>query len=277
MPDPSTTASMQQDVPHSNPARRPLLSKPCRRNARIALGVIIAVGAGVLWRDSHADALLTRIHHGLVICASGKAATATLPEEKSASASTLSDKLLPTHVEPIQQLPTMVSLGVTRSPEGVLLVTGDHPVPLNEALSLSYKRHELVMLTLANGAPATDIVQAIRSTGMRKRTVLFAQNTATAREALNADRSIIVAFPVHSTDDERKAKRLAGRHPFAVYLPANAAPSLFQIAHREADAVIANSPDPTTNQSATRQLLNEPVDIVVTDHPDTFADILDQS
>ncbi|NHN88184.1 hypothetical protein GOB81_06030 [Acetobacter sp. LMG 1627] len=255
--------------------RRSVLTPRCRRNGLVALAIIVGVGGGMLWRDSHADALLTRIHHGLVICASGKAATQTLPVANAPE----TNSFIPT--VPSQagnadssDLPSMVSLAVTRNTAGELVVSTDRPVLLSDALASSRKRHELVMLSL-HDVPAAAVVRSIRTNHMRKQAVLIADTTIAAQEALEADRAIIVAFPVKSVADERKAKQIAGRHPYALYLPANASSMLFQAAHREADAVIANSPDPLTNRKATQQLLNEPVDIVVTDYPDRFADILD--
>lgn len=269
----------------------PSVSRKCRRNAVLAIALMLAGGGTLAWRTSHADALLTRIHHGLVICASGAAATQTLPAAPAApppSPGTSTDPMdrdtairnaadvtatasAPENSSP--DLPGMVALQVSQDPQGELVIAGDHPVLLSDALKLSHARHELVMLSL-EGAPALEATHIVRAAGMRKQVVIVADTAAEARDALAADRAIIVAFPVKSAADAAHVKKVAGHHPYALYLPSNASSSLFQAAHREADAVIATSPDPSVNPVATQKLLGEPVDIVVTEHPDHFHGLL---
>lgn len=273
MPDPDIQDSMDDQKRKGS-----FLTRSCRRNVLVGLSVIAIAGGGLLWRDSHTDALLTRIHHGLVICASGKAATTTLPsptDETSRTDRLLAKLPLPTpEILDASGLPTMVALDVVRNDDGKLAIAGNSSLPLHDALKLSYKRHELVMLSL-RGIPATEVVKELRATGMRKRAVLMAYDLTSAHDALAADRSVVVAMPVQSASDAHKAKLLAGRHPYALYLPANASSSLFAAAHRDADAVIVYSPDPSANLVATQKLLDEPVDIVITEHPDRLASMMD--
>ncbi|MCH4090274.1 hypothetical protein [Acetobacter sp.] len=272
MPEPD-----RQDSLEDQKRKESFLTRSCRRNILVALSVITIAGGGLMWRDSHADALLTRIHHGLVICASGKAATTTLPSptvEASRTDTLLARLPVPTpDILDTNDLPTMVALEVTRNEGGKLAIAGSTSLPLHDALKLSYRRHELVMLSI-HDIPASEVVKELRATGMRKRAVLMAHDLASAHDALAADRSVVVAMPVQSARDAHLAKQLAGRHPYALYLPANASSSLFESAHRDADAVIASSPDPANNVTATRKLLDEPVDIVVTEHPDRLASVI---
>ncbi|AQS84867.1 MAG: hypothetical protein ABF876_13265 [Acetobacter aceti] len=269
MPDPDTQDSIDDQKREGS-----FLTRSCRRNILIGLSVIAVAGGGLLWRDSHTDALLTRIHHGLVICASGKAATTTLPFPTSGTDRILA-KLPPPTSEMLDTpgLPTMVALDVVRNDDGKLAIAGDASLPLHDALKLSYRRHELVMLSIRD-IPSSEVVKELRATGMRKRAVLMTHDLISAHDALVADRSVVVAMPVQSSRDAHLAKQLAGRHPYALYLPANASSSLFEVAHRDADAVIASSPDPTSNITATRRLLDEPVDIVMTEHPERLANVL---
>ncbi|MBV1838210.1 hypothetical protein [Acetobacter estunensis] len=272
-------------MPTSPPTigRSSRLTKQCRRNTIMALGILGSLAAVVLWRDSHADALLTRIHHGLVICATGKAATDTLPTSAPSALSELADAVLPSRkadqpkTEAPTQPPSMVAFEVVRTPDNALAVKDEgQTVPLEEALHASHRKHQLVMLSLQE-ADIQPAARLIRSSGMRHQAVIVASNESETRAALKADRSLMVAIPVRSTRDQLTAHRLAGQHPYAEYLPANASPTLFATAHREADVVIADSPDPQDNPKAIRALLREPVDIVVTSAPDHFAHVLGES
>ncbi|NHO31259.1 PI-PLC domain-containing protein [Acetobacter fallax] len=255
-----------------------ILTRKCRRNAFIGVAIMTLTGGIFVWRQAQSDALLTRIHHGLVVCATGAAAAAAQPLSLTAAAqaATGTASVTPPANGPdpvVASAPSMVQLDVMQDPDGQLLVR-EGSRPLSDALMASRHNRELVMLSLHDTA-AKNVVKVIRATGMRHRVILSAANDAGTRDALKADRSIIVAIPVSSTRDEYAAKRLAGSHPFAAWVPSDASPALFAQAHHDASAVIANSPRLLSDPARLQTFLNQPVDIVVTDNPSRFVKLLD--
>ncbi|GBR06096.1 PI-PLC domain-containing protein [Acetobacter oeni] len=255
-----------------------ILTRKCRRNAFIGVAIMALAGGVFGWREHQSDALLTRIHHGLVVCASGAAAVASHPLSLASAAQAATDT---SAVRPpdrgtdpvVVNAPSMVQLDVTENTDGQLLVR-EGARSLSDALMESRQNRELVMLSL-HDTVVKNVVKVIRATGMRHRVILSAANETGTVDALKADRSIIVAIPVTSVHDEHEAKRLAGSHPFAAYLPSDASPALFAQAHHDAAAVIADSPRSLADPARLQAFLNQPVDIVVTDNPDRFVKLLD--
>lgn len=255
-----------------------LLTRKCRRNVLLGTGVIALVAGLFVWRQSQSDALLTRIHHGLVVCAAGTAAMepdvlpAPLPDQpvhaaeaEMGRAATAVKDALSGH----KSHPMMVQLDVKEAEDGQLRVQqGD--LLLKDALKVSHRNRELVMLSLHDTEPA-DVVKVIRATGMRHRVILAAEDTEGTRDALKADRSIVVAIPVTSKREEYAARRMAGKHPFAAWVPADSSSALFAQAHHDASAVITDTSHTLSDPSQVQALLNEPVDIVVTDNPDRLS------
>ncbi len=257
---------------------KPVLTRKCRRNAFIGVGIIVLAGGVFGWRQSQSDALMTRIHHGLVVCATGAAAVATRPLSlaTAAQAATSTTGVTPPGAAPdpaVANAPSMVELDVMQGADGQLLVReGDRP--LSDALMAMRRNRGLVMLSLPD-ATVQSVVKVVRATGMRHRVILSVSGETGTRDALKADRSIIVAIPVTSVHDEYVARRLAGGHRFAAYLPSDASPALFAQAHHDAAAVIADSPHLSSDPARLQAFLNQPVDIVVTDNPDRFVKLLD--
>lgn len=269
MAEPVSPTMSAHDMPERTTARPPVFTRICRRNVLLGLGVIIAACGGVIWHEARSDALLTRIHHGRILCASGSAAALALPVPPPPGSPVTATQAATVEGEADSDAPPMLWLNVARMEDGRLVVR-EGGLPLSDALIASRHAHRLVMLAL-HDVPATRVTQVVRATGMRHRVVLTAADEMGTQDALKADRSIIVAIPVRSVREEQAAKRLAKGRRFAAYLPADAAPELFELAHREAAAVIADVPGGATDVGRMEAFLNLPVDILVTDHPDRLA------
>ncbi|MFT8674848.1 MAG: hypothetical protein ABF990_00590 [Acetobacter sp.] len=228
----------------------PALGRRCLK--KIALAVTLCVVAGTVLVVQHAKAygIMARIHHGLIVCT-----TSTSPDAFTAS----------TH----EGMPAMLRLEVSSKPDGQLIVGPDISTlgasTLASVLNSAYRAHTLLMLDLNQTDPKT-VTQLIRSAHMRDRVILIASDRKSQEDALRADRKVMIAFPIHSERDAYAAHKMAGRHPYAAYLAPTAAPSLFALAHRDAEAIITENP--VTSQAAENEFLAErPVDIVVTQDP----------
>ncbi|MBO1359654.1 hypothetical protein J2D73_07585 [Acetobacter sacchari] len=259
---------------------RPVVMRRCMRKAAIAMCALGVAGGLLVWRESRADAILSRIHHGMLVCASGDAATATLvgPLTSGGAMSAIlpgavANAAIPTDLLTGRQYaPAMVRLDVFESTAGLLTVGGGTQ-SLSSALSASRKGRKLVMLSL-HGATPKHVAQAIRAADMRHHVILAATNDAEARTAMAADGGMMIALPVRSAREEQHARRLVGSHRFAAYLPASATPELFALAHHDAEAVIADGPTTPDDPAKLQALLDEPVDIIVTDQPVRFAETM---
>lgn len=248
MPHPDTTS----DKPcksTGNPLKR------CLGKGIVAVGVCMLACAGVVLHHSKAYGLMARIHHGLIICTPGTGLSMT-----SASAGLAH-----------QNSPGMLRLELASQEDGrVIVVPGSNP--LNEVLASSRRAHTLLMLDLNDTNPA-DVAMLVRKARMRDRVVLVPSSKETTQVALQADPSMMVAIPVHSTREAYAAHRMAGHHPYAAYLSPTAAPDLFTLVHRDAEAVITENPI-TTTFSADEFLADRPVDIVVTPQPTQLSQTL---
>ncbi|WP_255029217.1 hypothetical protein [Acetobacter persici] len=219
--------------------------KRCLGKGALAVGVCMLACAGLVLHQSKAYGLLARIHHGLIICTPGTGLSMT------AGSAGL----------PHQNNPGMLRLELASQDDGrVIVVPGSNP--LNEVLASSRRAHTLLMLDLNDTNP-TDVALLVRKARMRDRVVLVPSSKETTEVALQADPSILVAIPVHSTREAYAAHRMAGHHPYAAYLSPNAAPDLFTLVHRDAEAVITENPI-ATNFQPDEFLAERPVDIVVT-------------
>lgn len=219
--------------------------KRCLGKGALAVGVCLLACGGLVLHQSKAYGLLARIHHGLIICTPGTGLSMT------AGSAGL----------PHQNNPGMLRLELASQPDGRLVVVpGSNP--LSEVLASSRRAHTLLMLDLNNTNPA-DVALLVRKAKMRDRVVLVPSSKETTQVALQSDPSILVAIPVHSMREAYAVHRLAGHHPYAAYLSPNAAPDLFSLVHRDAEAVITENPI-TASFQPEEFLAEHPVDIMVT-------------
>ncbi|MDG6093645.1 hypothetical protein LOC54_00705 [Acetobacter sp. AN02] len=228
------------DEKSSTGGKPPLQPGFFRRQAgkcAVILTILGVTTGAVIWKDIHSDTVLRRIHHGLLLCMSGDT--------------------------PQNPHPDMVRLELSAAKDGSVIAGPDN-MPLRDALKNARMARSLVMLSL-NDVPPASVTDIIRKEGMRHRVILMADDRQDARDAMKADQRILVGIPVSSSKEEEDARTLAGKHPYAVTLPASAPASLFAKAHRDADAVIADASDLPPASLETSALLNRPVDIIVTD------------
>ena len=234
----------------------PALGRRCLK--KIALAVTLCVVAGTVLVIQHAKAygIMARIHHGLIVCT-----TNSTPDAFTA----------PTG----DGQPTMLRLEVSAKPDGQIIVGPDMGTlgasPLASVLNSAYRAHTLLMPNL-NQTDPQGVAKLIRTAHMRDRVILIASDRKSQEDALRADRKVMIAFPIHSEREAYAAHKLAGRHPYAAYLSPSAAPSLFALAHRDAEAIITENPVPSQT-SETDFLAERPVDIVVTQNPPHLANV----
>lgn len=218
--------------------------KGCLGKGLLAISVALLTSGILVLHHSKAYGLLARIHHGLIICTPGTGLSMTAASSGQQ-----------------QTNPGMLRLELASQSDGRLVVIPGSS-PLSEVLASSRRTHTLLMLDLNNTNP-TDVVLLVRKARMRDRVVLVPSSRETTEVALEADPSVLVAIPVHSMKEAYEAHRLAGHHPYAAYIAPDAAPDLFSLAHRDAEAVITENPATTTFQPD-EFLADHPVDIVVT-------------
>ncbi|MGO3517575.1 MAG: hypothetical protein ACTINM_03620 [Acetobacter cibinongensis] len=229
--------------PQCNPLKR------CLGKAALAVGVCVLAGTGLALHKSHADGLMARIHHGLVICSPGTGLSMTPGSTGLLHAAST---------------PGMLRLQLATQENGrVVVVPGSNQ--LSEVLASSRRGHTLLMLDLNDTNPV-DVAKLVRNARMRDRVVLVASDHETTEAALRADSSMMVAIPIHSTRDAYTAHRMAGRHPYAAYLSPRATPDLFALVHRDAEAIITENPH-SAAFSTSKFFAERPVDIVVTEQP----------
>lgn len=244
--------TMDAQKPHANPLKR------CLGKAVLAIGVCALTGFGLALHQSKAYGIMARIHHGLVVCAPGTGLSMT-----PASTGLLSGA----------SSPAMLRLELATQADGrVIVVPGSNQ--LSEVLASSRRAHTLLMLDLNDTNP-TDVAQLVRKARMRDRVVLVAQDHDGVEAALQADSAMMVAIPINSTRDAYAAHRMAGHHPYAAYLSPTAAPDLFALVHRDAEAIITENPR-SAHFSTAEFLAERPVDIVVTEQPAQFTQALTQ-
>ncbi|MBO1324062.1 hypothetical protein K2X14_02685 [Acetobacter sp. TBRC 12305] len=234
----------------------PALGRRCLK--KIALAVTLCVVAGTVLVIQHAKAygIMARIHHGLIVCTTNTGPDAFAPPAGDGQ-------------------PSMLRLEVSAKPDGQIIVGSDVGAlgasTLASVLNSAYRAHTLLMLDLNQTDPKS-VTELIRTAHMRDRVILIASDRKSQEDALRADRKVMIAFPIHSEREAYAAHKMAGRHPYAAYLSPTAAPSLFALAHRDAEAIITENP--VTSQGPETDFLAErPVDIVVTQDPAHMANV----
>lgn len=213
----------------------------CLTKMALVISLCMAAGTAVIVQHSKAYGVMARIHHGQVIC---HASLGTGPIQAD-----------------FDQSPAMMRLSVSTTPDGQVTVGTDGKT-LADVLNSAYRANTLLMIDLHGASPA-NVVQLVRKAHMRDRVILMASDRQSLEAAMQADSKVIVAFAVHSAREAHIVHRLAGPHPYAVYLPPTAAPSLFMQAHHDAEAIISENPL-ATRKDEKDPLAEKPVDIVIT-------------
>lgn len=231
----------EQEADIKNPLRIPPRRGRCLKKMALVISLCMAAGTAVIVQHSKAYGIMARIHHGQVIC---NASAGTGPMEAD-----------------FDQRPAMMRLSVSSTPDGQVTVGTDGRT-LADVLSAAYRANTLLMIDLRGASPA-NVVQLVRKAHMRDRVILMASDRQGLEAALHADSKVMVAFAVHSAREAHIIHRLAGPHPYAVYLPPTAEPSLFMQAHRDAEAIISENPL-ASRKDGKDPLAEKPVDIVIT-------------
>lgn len=213
----------------------------CLKKMALVISLCMAAGTAVIVQHSKAYGVMARIHHGQVIC---NASAGTGPQQAD-----------------FDQRPAMMRLSVNSLPDGQITVGTDGRT-LADVLNSAYRANTLLMIDL-HGASPTGVVQLVRKARMRDRVILMASDRQNLQAALQADSKVMVAFPVHSAREAHIVHRLAGPHPYAVYLPPTAEPSLFMQVHHDAEAIISENPH-VAHSDGQDPLAEKPVDIVIT-------------
>lgn len=231
----------EQEADITTPLRTLPRRGRCLKKMALVISLCMAAGTAVIIQHSKAYGIMARIHHGQVIC---NASAGTGPMEAD-----------------FDQRPAMMRLSVSSTPDGQVTVGTDGRT-LADVLSAAYRANTLLMIDLRGASPA-NVVQLVRKAHMRDRVILMASDRQGLEAALHADSKVMVAFAVHSAREAHIIHRLAGPHPYAVYLPPTAEPSLFMQAHRDAEAIISENPL-ASRKDGKDPLAEKPVDIVIT-------------
>jgi hypothetical protein len=222
-------------------------SHRCLKKIAFAATLCAASIAVLAIHHTKTSGIMARIHHGLIVCASN---TGT---QSVAQAATISST----------EQPGMVRLGLTSGADGQVAVE-----PGSSALAtvLDTARHTNTLLMLdLHGTDPREVAQEVSKAHMRDRVIFVPADYKSTAAVLKADSKVMVAIPISSERDAYNAHRIAGRHPYAAYLPSSAAPSLFSLVHRDAEAIITDTP--SAKISTADFLANRPVDIVITHQP----------
>lgn len=225
----------------------PVASHRCLKKIVFAAALCATSVAVLAIHHTKTSGIMARIHHGLIVCASN---TGT---QNIAQAATISS---------IGQ-PGMVRLGLTSGADGQVAV---EPGSSTLAAVLDTARHSNTLLMLdLHGANPLEVAFEVSKAHMRDRVIFVPADYKSTAAVLQADSKVMVAIPIKSERDAYNAHRMAGHHPYAAYLSPSAAPSLFSLVHRDAEAIITDTP--SSKISTADFLANRPVDIVITHQP----------
>ena len=222
-------------------------SHRCLKKIAFAATLCAASVAVLAIHHTKTSGIMARIHHGLIVCASNSGT------QSVAQAATIS----------ATEQPGMVRLGLTSGANGQVAV---EPGSSTLASVLDTARHSntLLMLDLHDTNPQ-EVAFEVTKAHMRDRVIFVPADYKSTAAVLKADSKVMVAIPVHSERDAYNAHRMAGHHPYAAYLSPLAAPSLFSMVHRDAQAIITDTPP--AKISTADFLANRPIDIVITHQP----------
>jgi hypothetical protein len=214
------------------------------------VGAVLAGSFAVLWHETRADTLMARIQHSRILCANGMQTLSIGPASSA--------------------LPTMIALDLEESPDGLILAhDAGHALPergtrlLRDVLAWAqHEPHVLLMLNMRDIEPAA-VTALVRKARMVERVIVNAPDCLSAEAALRADPNMMVAIPVSTVREERRARAIAHAHPYAIYLKPDASAGLFAMAHRDADAVITSAIG--LDADGRDSLIRQPIDILITD------------
>lgn len=222
-------------------------SHRCLKKIAVAAALCVASVAILAIHHTKTSGIMARIHHGLIVCASNSGT------QNVAQAATISSI----------GRPSMVRLGLTNSADGQVAV---EPGSSTLATVLDTARHSNTFLMLdLHEADPKEVAFQVSKAHMRDRVIFVPADYKSTTAALQADSKVMVAIPVNSERDAYNAHRMAGRHPYAAYLSPTASPSLFSLVHRDAEAIITETP--SSKISTADFLANRPIDIMVTHQP----------
>jgi hypothetical protein len=222
-------------------------SHRCLKKIAFAATLCAASVAVLAIHHTKTSGIMARIHHGLIVCASN---TGTQSVAQAATISSMGR-------------PGMVRLSLTSGADGQVAVEPGSST-LATILDTASHSNTLLMLDL-HGADPKEVAHEVSKAHMRDRVIFVPADYKSTAEALKADSKVMVAIPINSERDAYNAHRMAGRHPYAAYLSPTAAPSLFSLVHRDAEAIITDTP--SAKISTADFLANRPVDIVITHQP----------
>ncbi len=222
-------------------------SHRCLKKIAFAAALCTASVAVLAIHHTKTSGIMARIHHGLIVCASN---TGTQNVAQAATISGIGR-------------PGMVRLGLTSSADGQVAV---EPGSSTLATVLDTARHSNTLLMLdLHGADPKEVAFEVSKAHMRDRVIFVPADYKSTAAVLKADSKVMVAIAINSERDAYNAHRMAGHHPYAAYLSPSAAPSLFSLVHRDAEAIITDTPPSMI--STADFLANRPVDIVITHQP----------
>lgn len=222
-------------------------SRRCLKKIALAATLCAASVAILAIHHTKTSGIMARIHHGLIVCASN---TGTQNIAQAATISSIGR-------------PGMVRLGLTSSADGQVAVEPGSST-LATVLNSASHSNTLLMLDL-NGTDPKEVASQVSKAHMRDRVIFVPEDLKSTAEVLKVDSKVMVAIPINSERDAYNAHRMAGRHPYAAYLSPSASPSLFSLVHRDAEAIITDTP--AAKISTADFLANRPVDIVITHQP----------
>ncbi|MFT8518111.1 hypothetical protein [Acetobacter syzygii] len=222
-------------------------SRRCLKKIAFAATLCVASVTLLAIHHTKTSGIMARIHHGLIMCASN---TGT---QNIAQAATISSI----------ERPSMVRLSLTSGADGQVDVEPGSS-SLATVLDTASHSNTLLMLDL-HGTDPKKVARQVSKAHMRDRVIFVPADYKDAAAALKADSKVMVAIHVNSKRDAYNAHRMAGRHPYAAYLSPSASPSLFSLVHRDAEAIITDTP--SSQVSTADFLANRPVDIMITHQP----------
>lgn len=163
-------------------------------------------------------------------------------------------------------------------------VTAERLPLLSDVLAWSQANPRALLMLDIKRTPPMQVMTLVRRYRMTSRVLLITFDPSLARAAFAADPKVLVSVLVTSNSDLDLYRTMAAGRRFAAYIPRDMPPALFQSAHAMNAVVItdmlnrrdafADTMDPhaiqrdAPTQADYRQVVTqEPIDILVTNHP----------
>ncbi|QNT79076.1 hypothetical protein [Entomobacter blattae] len=236
LPIPLDKSKITSETPVSSTQPRKNIHRRCLWQIAGSVSLLGAFTAFFVYHEVSANSLMAKIHHDFILCT--RFETFAFQQGNADNGSIANSN----------KAPAMVKFNISAPDSSLDPVTEKNQLDTAIAWARRY-RDSLMMLQVSSHEKIASIIKTLSANRLLNRVVISADNMETAKTVFNTNANAVVAVPVKTFQDLQNYRSLARHYTLAFYIPNNASVNLFQMAHKEATAIITDVPNRANNAS----------------------------